>query len=301
LHTNNAAAAVTRLRDLGIPSYLVASSLQSVIAQRLVRRLCQSCAEPASAKHLARAQELGLKDCDKLLQARGCNDCSHTGYKGRIGIYSFLEISPEVAKAIRENLSEPELEALARSRGYESLAEAALKAVYARVTSLEEVERVLGLLDTPGVMPEPSLATAILPSVAENDGAGEEENTVITRRKILLVDDDENVRSIFQSVLEYAMFDVNQAEDGFEALKSVYECPPELVICDLMMPKMNGLELVEKLRADPRTRSIPVLMLTAAATEENELELIKSGADDFVSKTAKTELIVARINRLINR
>ena len=97
------------------------------------------------------------------------------------------------------------------------------------------------------------------------------------------------------------MFDVTQAIDGRACLDTVYQQTPDVIVLDLMMPRMSGKEVLERLRADPQTRNIPVLMLTASASEDSELELIKGGADDFVSKASRTEVIVARINRLLNR
>ena len=123
----------------------------------------------------------------------------------------------------------------------------------------------------------------------------------IGKRRVLLVDDDADVRAVMSALLEDSMYEVIQAADGKEALKAVYDRAPELVVCDLMMPKMSGREFVQALRNDKRTKNIPVIMLTAASTEENELELIRSGADDFVSKTAKSDILLARVGRLLGR
>ena len=76
---------------------------------------------------------------------------------------------------------------------------------------------------------------------------------------------------------------------------------PDLIVCDLMMPHMDGTETVQILRRDPETRKIPVLMLTAADTVENEIKLIQTGADDFVSKTADQRVLLSRVDRLLQR
>jgi type II secretory ATPase GspE/PulE/Tfp pilus assembly ATPase PilB-like protein/ActR/RegA family two-component response regulator len=300
LHTNSAAAAVTRLRDLGVPLFLIASSLGAVLAQRLLRKLCPNCTVPLHGPSLERALKLGL-NIEQLKCATGCDHCSSTGYSGRRAVYSLLTITSAVAAAIREGRGEDEFEALARENGFVTLEEAALELALNGVTSLNEVERVVGPLDIHPKNIYLPVKENIYASNKQELVTTEDAQGVIPKRKILIVDDDENMRAIYQMVLEYEMFDVLEACDGFEALNLIYEKTPELIVLDLMMPKMSGIQMLEKLRADPRTNKIPVLVLTAASSDENEIELLKKGADDFVSKTARSEVIVARINRLLNR
>jgi DNA-binding response OmpR family regulator len=102
-------------------------------------------------------------------------------------------------------------------------------------------------------------------------------------------------------VLERAMYEVVQATNGQEALDEVFINRPDLIVCDLMMPHMDGTETVQILRRDPETRKIPVLMLTAADSVENEIKLIQTGADDFVSKTADQRVLLSRVDRLLQR
>ncbi len=303
LHTNSASAAITRLRDLGIEPYLVASSVSAIFAQRLVRKLCTDCAVPLCElddgegpikRAKIRCSELGIS-MEQVRHPIGCEACSHTGYRGRTGIFSFLQITDAVAQAIREQKSEYEVEQVARNNGFCSLEEAGVAVVGMGLTSITEVERVMGRLpsvEAPKVDYQPDMGEI---SRAEVVG------TQLQKRKILLVDDDENLRCVFSTLLEFQMYDVNQAEDGIDAMNSIYKEMPELIVCDVMMPRLNGVEFLRKLRGNSQTREIPVLMLTAASTPDNELSLIQAGADDFVSKTARSEIILARINRLLNR
>ncbi len=303
IHTNTASAAITRLRDLDVPSFLIASSLGSVLAQRLIRRLCEKCKIPANKELSQRLEALNIKS-DGVMQASGCKECDQTGYKSRIGIYSMLNVDMQVAAAIREECSEPEIEAIGTQNGFESLEVAALKLASHGITSIEEIERVLGPLDNKYILDSLTKIAKEKKVIFDQNslsGGEKEVDGTIHKRKVLVVDDDENIRAIYQMILEYEMFEVEQAENGADALQKIYENPPELILLDLMMPKMNGTEMIEKLRANSQTKDIPVLVLTAAATEENELDLIKKGADDFISKTSKSEIIVARINRLLNR
>ena len=143
IHTNSAAGAVTRLMDLDIPPYLIASSVGAIIAQRLVRKLCTKCSavgDPALSQHL---RPYGI-DPTRCRIAVGCPECHGIGYRGRTAVYSVLEVSDSVREAIRDNLGEAEIEARARHGGFESLGEASISLVNSGVTSIEEIERHLG-------------------------------------------------------------------------------------------------------------------------------------------------------------
>ena len=99
-------------------------------------------------------------------------------------------------------------------------------------------------------------------------------------------------------ILQKELFEVVEANNGREALKLLLEHTPDVILSDVMMPDIDGLQLLQRLKMDPRTREIPVIMLTANDTEENELKLLASGADDFVSKTTSPAILIARLQKL---
>jgi general secretion pathway protein E len=144
LHTNDASSAITRLADMGIEPYLVASSLLGVLAQRLVRRLCPQCAEAEtpSAEERALLERLGGRGIERLHRPRGCPACHHTGYAGRTGIYELLGVDEAVRASIHERQGERELRALMAAGGMQSLARDALRWLASGETSLAEVLRV---------------------------------------------------------------------------------------------------------------------------------------------------------------
>ena len=145
LHTNDAPGAVTRLIDIGVKPFLVASSTRAIMAQRLVRRICDKCKEPytpleaelrllgPAAKQLAAAQ---------LFHGKGCADCSFTGYRGRLGIYEIFQIDDQVRNLIFEQVSSTELRIKARELGMRTLREDGVRKVVAGMTTLAEVLRV---------------------------------------------------------------------------------------------------------------------------------------------------------------
>jgi len=142
VHTNSAVGAVQRLRDMGIEPYVLASTLRSVIAQRLVRRLCDSCkssryAEPSELEILG--YDAGTKV--QLFAPEGCMACSHSGYNGRLGIYELMVLDSAMKEAIRSDASDDQLTSLAFAEN-DTLFENAVPHILSGVTSLEEVLRV---------------------------------------------------------------------------------------------------------------------------------------------------------------
>lgn len=142
LHTNDAVSAVTRLVDMGVEPFLLASSLIGVGAQRLVRRLCLECREPF-AGDVAQLQSLGFDSPTNFFyKAQGCAACNHSGYRGRTGIYELLTIDNDLRRRIHDRASEQDLREYVVSRGMRSLRDDGMRLVAQGVTSLEEVVRV---------------------------------------------------------------------------------------------------------------------------------------------------------------
>jgi len=139
LHTNTAVGAVTRLRDMGVEPFLLASSLIGVLAQRLVRRLCTHC----KSSHQADAVEcdlLGVKEAI-IYQPEGCENCQQSGYRGRIGLYELMSVDDDIRKMIHSDASESQIEQSLRKHS-PSLTQSGYGAVLEGKTSLEEVLRV---------------------------------------------------------------------------------------------------------------------------------------------------------------
>jgi general secretion pathway protein E len=147
LHTNSAAGAVSRLLDMGIDAYLLASCLRFVIGQRLVRRLCPSCRREVEAPLDMPAdvvRQAGQEPGQPVRHYRhhGCDRCHATGYSGRIGIIELLNIDESMSRLIRPDISLPQLTAAALERGMRTMAADGIAKCLAGVTTLEEVRRV---------------------------------------------------------------------------------------------------------------------------------------------------------------
>ncbi len=161
LHTNDTISTATRLMDMGVEGYLLASTLRTIIAQRLVRRVCASCAEDYTPTEF----ESGWLRDDLLIDidqyrykiGRGCKQCGETGYQGRMGVYELLDMNAELAEKLRHDDSQGFVEAAERAPGYQPLVMVAHTHASNGLTTIEEMLRLAGevpddVLDHPPVL-----------------------------------------------------------------------------------------------------------------------------------------------------
>jgi general secretion pathway protein E len=142
LHTNDAISAVTRLVDMGVEPFLLASSLIGVGAQRLVRRLCLECRQPWD-EDMGKSPSLGSFSASGILyKAQGCAACNHSGYQGRTGIYELLAVDNDLRRRVHDRASEQDLREYVVSAGMRSLRDDGMRLATRGITSLEEVVRV---------------------------------------------------------------------------------------------------------------------------------------------------------------
>lgn len=150
VHTNSAAATVTRLIEMGAKDYLVSSTLTGVIAQRLVRRLCDKCKEgyfptEEEVKHITTNTELQQRLLTtKLYRKKGCKDCGYLGYTGRMGVYEIMPITREIKKLIAQGAHDIEIEECAVAAGMQTLKYSCLNHIMNGITTTNEFIRVLG-------------------------------------------------------------------------------------------------------------------------------------------------------------
>jgi general secretion pathway protein E len=143
LHTNDAAGAVSRLLEMGVEDYLLASSLLGVLAQRLVRKVCMKCRQPAELAVEAMREIAGANGGEvSVWEGRGCEDCAQTGYRGRSGIYELLLVSDAVRQLILKRSSADVIKDAAVQQGMRTLREDGWEKVRTGVTTVAEVVRV---------------------------------------------------------------------------------------------------------------------------------------------------------------
>jgi type II secretory ATPase GspE/PulE/Tfp pilus assembly ATPase PilB-like protein/CheY-like chemotaxis protein len=284
LHANDALAAVARLADLGVDRALIASALRGSVAQRLVRRVCPTCARrvdgpPTDAQEVRLAERYGGWS---VVESGGCEACAGTGFRGRVPVLEIATVTPELAAQIEHGAGAVELSRSARRAGLRRMREVALERVRAGLTTLAEVDRVLG-----EAMGEPGA-----PAAAEETA----------RPGILLADDDAVSRSLARQLLERQGFAVAEAADGAAALAWLAQGTGfDLLVLDLSMPRVDGREVLRQVRATPRTAGLPVVVLTGEQQEAIEVELMEEGADDYIRKPFDPARFVVRIKAALRR
>jgi len=146
LHTNSAPETLTRLMNMGVPAFNVATTVSLIIAQRLARRLCKECKQPveipSDVLNEAGMDKIGIAPSDfRIFQAVGCKKCS-SGYRGRVGVYETVKITPLISSLIMEGGNSLDLAKAAKEEGFNNLRISALRKVAEGLTSLEEANRV---------------------------------------------------------------------------------------------------------------------------------------------------------------
>jgi type IV pilus assembly protein PilB len=294
LHTNDAPSAVTRLIDLGIDPFVIGSSLLCILAQRLVRRNCPHCLVPDTTDERVLARlNISPGQAKAFKKGKGCEVCQFTGYSGRAGIFELLTINEELRKLIVRGAADSEIAAAARKLGISDLHGDGLDKIGQGVTSMEELMRVA---------PPPERDSRHAEAVEVGPAASEEGKPESLRKKprVLAVDDDPFIRTLLEKVLSEARYEVVLATDGEEALARVYRDMPDLIISDVVMPKLDGFELVKKLKGHLQTSMIPVILLTSRDEVESEVEGLEAGADDYIPKPIVTNRLLARISRIMS-
>jgi type IV pilus assembly protein PilB len=144
LHTNDAPSAITRLRDMGLPTFLITATVEGVLAQRLVRKICLFC-KTEFTPSLEVAMELGMTAEEasqkKFFYGKGCDRCNNTGYKGRMGIYELLLMTDDLREMIINEASLDAFRAACRKSGMRTLRETGMKSIHEGLTTIEEVVR----------------------------------------------------------------------------------------------------------------------------------------------------------------
>lgn len=294
VHTNDATATLTRLSDLGVQPFMIAASLVGVVAQRLVRRVCPACAVARlpSAEAVDKAGgRLRVPSTGRWIAGDGCDSCGQSGFKGRIAIHEVLAVTDEIRDLIASRAAEHVIKKAARRAGMRTLLEDGIEKASQGLTTLDEVLRVVSHLDEPEQEHTPT------PEVAAATGAHEPPDAPRGGR-VLVVEDSATVATVVRYFLELEGFEVLVAEDGLIGLEMARRERPDVIVTDINMPGMRGVEMVKALRADVRTSGVRVMMLTSEAGVESETEALAAGADDYVLKPVEPRRVAARVRAL---
>jgi type IV pilus assembly protein PilB len=306
LHTNDAPGTITRLIDLGIAPFLVASSLLGIVAQRLVRRPCPACAvsQQPSAELIERVGGAARLRADgQWVAGQGCPKCAGSGIKGRLAIHEMLEINNEVRDLINNRGSEQAIRNAGRRNGMRTLFEDGLDKAAQGLTTIEEVLRVVSQ-DEPAEG-EGQVAQPTAPQASSAHAQSAQDETAHDpsgpRRRVLVVEDSQTIASVVKYFLELEGFEVLVADNGRTGLATALKERPDFIVSDVNMPDMGGVEMVRTIRADPRMAGVRILMLTSESSVDCEAEGLAAGADDYILKPVEPRRLAARVKALLAR
>jgi type II secretory ATPase GspE/PulE/Tfp pilus assembly ATPase PilB-like protein/ActR/RegA family two-component response regulator len=305
LHTNDAPSTLTRLFDLGIQPFLVASSILGIVAQRLVRRPCPSCAvpQPPSPETIERAGGASRLPAEaQWVAGKGCPACQESGFKGRIAIHEILDVNDEVRALIAERAPEQAIKKAARRAGMRTLFEDGVEKAALGLTTLDEVLRAVSR-DEADEMPRHSRAAPAveaMPVAAAPDGRPAFA-AVSGRPRVLVVEDSPTIASVVKYFLELEGFEVLLAADGQIGFETALRERPDVIVSDVSMPRMGGIAMVKALRSDSTTAAVRILMLTSEDSVEAETDGLAAGADDYILKPVEPRRLSARVKSLLAR
>ncbi len=321
LHTNDAPNTVTRLIDMGLESFKIGAALRGVIAQRLMRRICPHCRVPQDLSALPPRAKPYVPAGVQLFRGAGCNQCSHTGYRGRFSIVEILVVTPEIERLIGANATADQIAVAGRSEGMRTLFEDGLRHVLEGHSTIDELLRVTdvpntgrgvrgaaagdagtataagGVGATRVAMPDPDQLLEGLELIDEGN-SGEH---AAPRATVLLVEDEATLRRVMRDLLEQEGYLVYEAGDGAEALEMVDRFAPDVVLLDLNLPSVDGYTVLQQLRSRPATRNLPILVLSARGDEDNEVRVLRLGATDFLTKPFRPKALSARLEATLQR
>jgi type II secretory ATPase GspE/PulE/Tfp pilus assembly ATPase PilB-like protein len=323
LHTNDAPNAVTRLVDMGMEGFKIASALRGVVAQRLMRRLCPTCREISNEPVPEKLRKFIPADVS-LWRSVGCPECAMTGFRGRFSVVEVMGMSPELEHLIGAGAPPDKLAEAARAGGMTTLWDCGLRHVLEGHTSIDELLRVTDVpLATPRHSPRstqapprptpspghhtpipghsgPHAVSDLLDSLELVDDDGPTAGTAgAGGRTVLVVDDEDHLRRLLCDLLAREGYTTIEARDGAEALDRVDQHAPDIILLDLNLPGLDGYGVLAKIRSRGDTKHIPVVVLTAKGDEDNEVRVLQAGADDFLTKPFRARALYARLDKLL--
>ncbi len=286
LHSSNTTTALFRLSRLGIDKEDSADNLLCLLAQRLLKSLCQKCRRMKPTTDEERKILLPFTDDipDELPHPEGCPKCNFTGYAGRQGVYELMRFSPAVTNIIKTAESVPDMRMrLHDEAGVFFLSDHAIMKVKMGLLALDDINRhvLLGELRLSG-------RTGIdFSEKAKKD----------RKKKILLVDDDVDFRNLASILLETAGYDISQASDGVEAIVNLQTNNYDLILSDIEMPGLDGFTMLQALKS--KNMETPLIFLTGNDSMDKEEQGYELGALDYIRKPIRRKMFLTRVKRAI--
>jgi type IV pilus assembly protein PilB len=341
VRVRDVAATISRLRELGLDDRIIGSSLRGIVAQRLVRRLCDHCASGADVSSLPPPSRPPT-DFPNIVGVRtpiGCPDCGYSGYRGRAAIQETLIIDASIAGSIASGASVDTIVRAGQRYGMHTLWQAGLRRVWAGETSYEEVARVVGEpafefepaaappaleVAAPAPVPPPTkpvpppsaprhpaaapavpphVPVAVPPPLPAAPAHAEAEPPAAPEKPplVLIADDDPAMRVLVTTIMKTQGFEVAEAVDGLDALDQAQRLSPSILLLDMDMPRLDGFGVLEALRRRLAGRAVPVVVVTVHDDPATEARCIELGAEDYLTKPIQPSSLVVRVRAVLRR
>ena len=309
LHTNDAPSAIHRLLDLGVDPAVLSTSLRGIVAQRLVRRLCEDCARPARLSELPLDQQALLmgRRTERLRVAVGCRACRGTGDRGRLVVPEVMVMTSDAARAVSAG-STTNLLAAVQAGGMLTLWEAGLERVLHGMTSLHElIDNIPAPLDAVPVAGGQADVDTLLATLLGGGGAAQPAPTSPTvvpiRRtsrpgsgpRVLVVDDDREERRAVRAALEAEGCRVLEAADGEAAVSYLRRLAPDAMVTELVLPRLDGIGLLQEAAG-----RLPVLVYTSQTDGAFREWASEMGAVEVLTKSADRAFLTLRISAALS-
>jgi type IV pilus assembly protein PilB len=330
VHTANATTAIFRLERIGISRGAMADSILGVIAQKLVKRLCDHCKDvgPITAEERGWLEPFTKEIPETVAREAGCEKCRQTGFLGREGVYEIIKFYPEISEMIRKDEPISRIRDFCRKRGDYLISDHSVSKVRDQIFSprevyenilLEEAEYRRNSTEIASIEMAQAKAAGAPPLVASTPApevaASEDEGMIGKARRsahggagagaaagagaeILVVEDDDETRTLIERVLRNRGYDVTQAADGVEALMAMATKRFDLILTDYEMPNLNGLKFME-LKANKGIET-PVVFLTGRLGAQDESEALNLGAADYIRKPVSKDVLLMRIQLVLS-
>ena len=288
----------------GVLSYLELAKSKNILKDALqkldlaiilksIRKQCGVCAKPTTIPSSSKDKfPVALKSAipDTYQFSRGCNHCEYSSFNGYTFIESYLKITKELKDKLEFSLDPASI--------YQEICRDDISNIY-KNTILQIQTGRLSVEEAINTIPTISNAfDNYLSSMSNNKNV--ETKSSKDKPSILIVEDDENQREVLKLVFNSEGYDVVTANNGKEAINIMSKQTISVILSDLMMPEMNGFELLKHCKQDQALKHIPVLMLTASSNPDHELTLLEQGADDYCPKNIKKKVLLKRVERLLD-
>ncbi len=306
LHTNDTISTVGRLMDMGVDRFKVSPGLLAITAQRLVRKLCPLCAEAVEESDRAPAIMEALADHGFgpiYYRGVGCKNCEGSGYVGRTSIVELLLPDVKVKELINAGAVSDDIKAAAlNSKCLRTLTHDALWHLSTGQTDLAEIETYLDIRKSAPVPAPAAEAPSGEPQAAASPVGAQPRMADGKKPVVMVADDDPIMRMLLKKFIEGAGYLVREAVDGEEALTSIASgVVPDILLTDINMPRLNGMDLVKGVRETLGLLDLPIIMLTTENSDKSQEMAFKLGADDYIIKPFKGNIVIARLTAALRR